>query len=82
MNPPDNTPKSVFVDAFGRKHSAPTVDGNLSLMVMRFNLPLRWMKALLKMLMEMCRKSRFKRGRLRGEFKVNAYRDYPSTPYV
>ena len=27
LNLPDNTPKGVFVDAFGRKHSAPTVDG-------------------------------------------------------
>ena len=27
LNLPDNTPKGVLVDAFGRKHSAPTVDG-------------------------------------------------------
>ena len=26
LHQPDNTPKSVFVNAFGRKHSAPTVD--------------------------------------------------------
>ncbi|WP_455666850.1 hypothetical protein [Phocaeicola sp.] len=35
LNPPDNTPKGVFVDVFGRKHSAPTVNGNLSLTAMR-----------------------------------------------
>ena len=29
LNAPDNTPKGVFVDAFGRKHSAPTVCGNV-----------------------------------------------------
>ena len=46
LNPPDNTPKGVFVDVFGRKHSAPTVDGNLSLMAMRQILPLRWVKVL------------------------------------
>ncbi|WP_455667303.1 hypothetical protein [Phocaeicola sp.] len=29
LNPPENTPKGVFVDAFGRKHSAPTVGGGV-----------------------------------------------------
>ena len=42
LNLPDNTPKGVFVEAFGRKHSAPTGDVFLSLTAKGFNPPLRW----------------------------------------
>ena len=41
LNPPDNTLKGVFVDVSGRKHSAPTVDENLSLTAMGQTSPLQ-----------------------------------------
>ena len=40
LNLPDNIPQGGFVDGFGRKHSAPTVDGILSLMALRVCLPM------------------------------------------